>query len=261
MSLSPVIYLSPTPTAEPPYIWLSLDSMAQDFEYAQDLVLRGSGCGDPGYPGFTTNNCSATCSHPEQIFGSPATFESCLAYPSITRALGGPLADHLSDVGPGTVWGIQPNDTAGADAVVDAVTSCLRGWTGWLSECPGDEGCPLTECEAFLGANGSTGFPVGNSSPDAGPTISCVAVLCSKAIGTDPLDADVAGPGVRTSAGRRAERIYGGTTDSGRSGLCVLRDAVCAAHNPRAIHSGDQGSAQPVLELGNMRQTAQAGQK
>ena len=168
----------------------TLIAAAREIDYAQGLVLRGSGCGAPSFPGYVAENCSATCQSVVQAFSSPSTFENCLAYPVLTRALGGELSDRLDDVGPRSMWGILPNDTAGAEVVFQTMTACIRGYGESLPDCRKSrrDGCPLAACDTLLAANSTTYGP---------QTFDCISAICQSGFRSAAVNAEIGGLGVQ----------------------------------------------------------------
>ena len=172
----------------------SFGNAAAAFEHSNGTALIRSGC----------SNCTLACQNLDQVFGSSATFQNCLSFPSVLSSLDQGFYA-LSDR---RLLANEFGIAEGSDLrtpIVENITGCFKGY---LQACQNDTVCESAyrelkvgpQCQAFLSSNSST-FPFASS--DGHGTLDCVNAICS-AITADA-STDIVGIGVRA---RRAKFVF-----------------------------------------------------
>lgn len=181
---------------------LGIQDAARAFIVTEGLAFAPNGCIDifekPDHR--QAPNCATACKDLVQVFGSAATFQNCLALPTISLLAG---TDVLSqeDRALTTSFGLgQGSGVADVPGnVVEPIVNCLTGYVDWCRQDPtcaeGDVAGLAESCVASrLSTTGNASFLIG----DAGTGVQqCIERLCATI--TAPVNTDIAGVGVYVS--------------------------------------------------------------
>ena len=171
------------PTTVPPYplttvfefqptvTLYGIQNAANTFQYNSGLSLLEDGCPDEG-------RCAVDCADIDHIFSSPATFQNCLAYTTISQLIANETATP-SDLALAHKYSIDGTLTDIAKSVGD----CLQGF---ISVCQLDPACKLrlggdtsgNLCQPLLSAEPNATFDLTGPESNHGALVGCVEQLC-----------------------------------------------------------------------------------
>ncbi len=181
---------------------LSIQDAARAFTVTKGLAFAPNGCTDIFEKPHHRHapNCATACEDLVQVFGSAATFQNCLALPTISLLAG---TDALSqeDRALTTSFGLgQGSGVADVPAnVVEPIVNCLTGYVDWCRHDPtcaeGDVAGLADSCvTSRLSTTGNASFLIG----DEGTGVQqCIERLCATI--TAPVSTDIAGVGLYAS--------------------------------------------------------------
>ncbi|KAI9672975.1 MAG: hypothetical protein M1817_003139 [Caeruleum heppii] len=207
----------------------TLEDAAFTFTRYNGTALETEGCLAPSWDPNRGRTCSEACQDVRQVFGSPQTFQNCLALPTLVNHLASSNASSV-DRAIASAYGISRDHLRISGNVVGTVTKCFGNYidslpddlsvNGLRKSLPGapipavdtvdtllaDKGPDALRdaCSPLLAASSSTrSFDIrsgsGEDEPHQRPTSTCIRTLCRVATSRATVNFDIAGIGVYIS--------------------------------------------------------------